>query len=327
MSTPPHRPDLGRVAKDLLQHAALLTLAIMRRGSTYAQATAEAAHRTEDVVLRTNANPETMAALQQLVLGGTKPAVSWAADAFSTIDLGAKLASELAATTTSPAHASTVVHPWNAYRVTVPPGVLSDHGDWILVVAPEQAKGIVTIAVLDDKTIVMSRMQSIADLVRMGDSAWTGLEGLKRGITSPIVSVRGGIERETDAERRALALLHNIVVGTAVELEKRRAETGRNLQPPRGASVVGARGEPRGWTFQLSRPVHVDVREAIREYVRGGGRSPIVRSLIRGHRKRQRFGRGLSELRWITIAPHLRGRGPLAVRPHVVRDARYAVSR
>jgi hypothetical protein len=59
--------------------------------------------------------------------------------------------------------------------------------------------------------------------------------------------------------------------------------------------------------FMESKPISIDVRPAIRSYLRGDRDSPSVRLLVRGHWKNQAHGPGHSLRKHIHIEPYWRG--------------------
>lgn len=83
------------------------------------------------------------------------------------------------------------------------------------------------------------------------------------------------------------------------------------------------RGQPKSYTFALSRDVKVDCRDIVRRVLlgeQGASTIPKVQSLIRGHWKRQPFGVGSQDRKIIHIEPYWRGPedAPIAVRSHVL---------
>lgn len=80
--------------------------------------------------------------------------------------------------------------------------------------------------------------------------------------------------------------------------------------------------EPTSQVYTLGKPVKVDFRLAVREYLRGSLRSLTVQSLVAGHHKHQPHGPGSSLRKWTFIEPYWRGPqdGPIVVRPHMVDE-------
>lgn len=74
-------------------------------------------------------------------------------------------------------------------------------------------------------------------------------------------------------------------------------------------------------TFKLGKPLRIDCRRAVRDYVEGRrGGPPSVRTLVRGHFKTQRHGPGNSLVKVIWREPYERGPAdaPILVRPIAV---------
>lgn len=79
--------------------------------------------------------------------------------------------------------------------------------------------------------------------------------------------------------------------------------------------------EPTAKTFQLGRPINVDCRQAVADYMAGeSGRIHSVQWLVRGHWRNQACGHGLLERRPTWIEPYWKGPedAPINMRPHVL---------
>jgi hypothetical protein len=59
--------------------------------------------------------------------------------------------------------------------------------------------------------------------------------------------------------------------------------------------------------YAIRDSIKIDCREAVREYVSHGGKSPLVRTMVRGHWRNQACGQGRKKRKWIHIEPHWRG--------------------
>ena len=79
-------------------------------------------------------------------------------------------------------------------------------------------------------------------------------------------------------------------------------------------------GPPDHRVMVVGKPITVDVRDAVREYVAHGHASPAIQSLVRGHQKRQVVGAGRASRKVIWIEPYWRGPkdAPIAARPYTV---------
>lgn len=126
---------------------------------------------------------------------------------------------------------------------------------------------------------------------------------------------------DTPPQLRVLReLLGRLVVGALVELDAPAHKRARDEGPP-AVKTEGKgthRKPPSAWTFELRRDVRVDARQWVKDYVAGGGKSPAVRVLVRGHHKRQVCGVGRTNRKWIHVEPYWRGDDalPIAVRAH-----------
>lgn len=126
---------------------------------------------------------------------------------------------------------------------------------------------------------------------------------------------------DSEPWRTALA---RYLAGTIAELGDHREA----CESARGEVKRDGRGAPQTRTMLLSREVAVDCRDAVAKAMAGieptrrVGTSPTVQSLVRGHWKKQAFGKNLSERRWKHIEPYWRGPddAPIAVRPHVLKE-------
>lgn len=124
----------------------------------------------------------------------------------------------------------------------------------------------------------------------------------------------------TEHERRLLDTVARLVAGVMLELETRASHTKR--RPMRlSERIVLRKKNHTASHWVLSRPVVVDCREAVIESVTGvGGGRLSVRTLVRGHWRRQVCGKGRQDRKLIHIEPFWRGPedGPIPIRPHVV---------
>jgi hypothetical protein len=88
----------------------------------------------------------------------------------------------------------------------------------------------------------------------------------------------------------------------------------------RAKEKPGPKMGPR--TFNLGQPVVIDLREKVAGYIRGERSKAEVRTLVRGHFKRQHFGKGNEHVKVIWREPFWRGDEGLPIvapRPHVIK--------
>lgn len=250
-------------------------------------------------------------------------AASWASSGLQQVAVGHKLAASLMATRVPPETLDGFGPPWRAFLVLVPSQ---------LVVVPHAKDSTISceidyLSVLDDHEgpvlIARSRAREDFMLVARG-SSWpilganwsTSDEDLAEQLTT-LENARD----TTESHRRALSLLWRLAVGASFELAERT-----HVREPRSKrSGVSSRGDdlPTVQTYQLTREVVVDCRDAVGAFV--GGRqsnSPSVQTLVRGHWRLHAHGPGRQERKLLHIEPYWRGPedAPIAVRPHRLSD-------
>jgi len=145
---------------------------------------------------------------------------------------------------------------------------------------------------------------------------------LARGFLSPRDADRPvqGVARESGAKLRRFQLC------CVLEMMSPRHSSGVARIRRRGAKKK--RGLPKSHTYQISRDVSVDLRERVRQDLglcssnkKSSGERPRVQSLVRGHWKRQRYGKGNKLVKYIHIEPYWKGPedAPIAVRSHILK--------
>ncbi len=223
-------------------------------------------------------------------------AENWARCGFPRVVLGHRHGAALMATHTSPEALVDVRAPWDAFAIDVP----ADLVEWSSEAVPSGLKRIehVFVIVAPDGLLIM--------LYGDRHAVW------EMAACPSLRDAGGAFVGAGEAEE----VLARLTVGVCLEMTEHRASQAVALGPlPVRRS---RRGEPETNTFRLTRDVQVDVREAVRAYVRGRGQSPRVQSLVRGHWKRQPCGESASQRAWIFVEPYWRGpeAAPIALRPH-----------
>lgn len=125
----------------------------------------------------------------------------------------------------------------------------------------------------------------------------------------------GDVDKSEQAEvERALfmgrRLLVNVILDIATTPPTARNNGGAMYRPKRDQ-----RGVCIPTTYTIGRPLSIDCRQDIRDYIAGIRRNdPKVTTLVRGHWRRQTHGpaNSLRRLQW--IQPFYRGEGPMLVR-------------
>ena len=235
------------------------------------------------------------------------------------VELSHRLAASMMATT--PVEGLRM--PWPSFAVRIPSGLIFVDGDDGVL----SAEFIIIRECLDDGVLGTHELVLWAYPLSLHIAAY-GLDELgarDRHVArdSPMSDAFSRAEAEshggyTPRDSRALTLATRLALGVIAELESSGATVvsgGRRTEhakPPRKV------GQP--WV--LSRPVVVDVRSEVRDFCMGGGRVPSVRTMVRGHWRRQPHGPGSTLRKMIHIEPFWRGPedGPMPLRSHTIRD-------
>lgn len=192
--------------------------------------------------------------------------------------------------------------PWPAFAVDVPLGLVKDQDGYNVasMIATIDATGAWAVAMADHPD---AKLDFIS-----GDG----------GLTSLLVE-----ERESHNKYPHRPLLARLVVGAALEATQLRIST----NPSKAAPIKRDRrtGFPETITFQIRRDIKVDCRQYVSDVCSGRASSaPTVQSLVKGHTKRQAFGKGNAQRKFIFVEPYWRGPedAPIALRSHVLVDPR-----
>ncbi len=196
--------------------------------------------------------------------------------------------------------------PWDDFVLSVPSGILARDERWIMV-----RKAIIKGAY--GARIRMSAPYDgsggdEADLVAC--APWIEFAESKPDLPT------GTPQR--DAAQRILTVSMRLLFSVCVEFDRRSSVGGGGCK----AESPRASAEPLTTTVRISRPVKVDVRQALRSYLRGDRSGLTVQLLVRGHWKNQPHGLGATARKFIHIEPYWRGpeEAPIAVRPHILKD-------
>lgn len=241
---------------------------------------------------------------------------AWAEAGFPRVQMGHRLAASLIATHVPEDVLAEIVPPWPAFQIDLPGGLLHrtiDGADYPVTTV---------IASYDDSrwAYFALREQGTAGF-RRGMSA----EQIVRDLRPEDFDPETPFPTIADADRRLTALIGRLVINVCLEMsspEREVKEVGRGhgdwqRRTRRGSPIpIGPR------FYRLSRDVKVDVRRAVTDYIRGGGSSPEVQTLVRGHWKHQAHGPGLLLRKRIHVEPYWRGPedAPIALRPHVLKE-------
>lgn len=197
--------------------------------------------------------------------------------------------------------------PWRSFMILVPDRLLP-------VIEPETQRELwVSHALVERRTTEHGPVWTV-----LGMCADSHMQCGTRGVTTHqlLGEFRGTaddsalmwpIDSQTDRTIQCLRQLAcNVMVTMMGDADSCRA-IGKHLANWTRGPRRDADG-PAHRMFQVGRPVSIDVRDAVREYCRGGLRStPTVASLVRGHYRRVPCGERRSQRRLQWIQPFWRG--------------------
>jgi hypothetical protein len=249
----------------------------------------------------------------------------WADQAFPVVTLGEKFCAALIATHIPADMLDEVEAPWHAFTIEVP-GKLLSLFDSEMMQRTRVVRILVHRRVREDGV----REWCWIGLGERGQHIWRS--GTAREIIQPVefrkqerdLYEEGDVAFEDDVHRdeRLYVLVSRLVLNVCLAVSE--PEMVRPVGASHKRTGTGRHGPPEQRVFQVGRPISLDCRSAIREYVEGerSVREMTVQSLIRGHWKRQPYGPKLSLRRRQWIEPYWRGPedAPIAVRPHVFAD-------
>jgi hypothetical protein len=139
-----------------------------------------------------------------------------------------------------------------------------------------------------------------------------------------IAWAKADLENRPRAPSPPFLLLGRVFANIVIELM-----SPRHRDAVAKTKTVGLRrnshGEPKSWTFQLSRDIRVDCREEVKEVLKATSQRAAAKLrlqlLVRGHWRRQPFGPASRERRYQHIEPYWKGQkdAPIAVRKHLLR--------
>lgn len=121
-----------------------------------------------------------------------------------------------------------------------------------------------------------------------------------------------------DAQTRLLEAARRLVLGLILAYPVKSNWTYEGVRLARVKKLRGH--EPSHRLAILGRPVRTDVREGLRRFLGGEGKSPTVQFLVRGHYRNQPHGPQNSKRKIIWIQPHWKGpeEGLILARPHAI---------
>jgi len=242
----------------------------------------------------------------------------WVTSGMPHVIIDAKLTASFMATSIPAEFAHQVPIPWEDFLLTIPANVLSKSEISCIIRKgsrdSEDGTKFVRVIFLD---------REAAPERENGAMSWNLSEGWSRFADEPQIEknaldLNGKIIEDTP--RRRLKLVLRTIFGACAELSNRVGSG--------GGSTGAIRSRPADipseklWTIRLSRPVKLDCREYVRDFISGERGSIAVRYMRRGHWRNQPYGPKGSLRKFIHIEPHWVGSedAPIAVRPHVLGE-------
>ena len=248
------------------------------------------------------------------------------------IEVEDKYAASLCATKIAPSELEYVRLPWPCFVVRVPKFlqsmVINGERLRIVVVNHVNYKGAVTITGQPDIAGATTEMEQYrlslitANKYRILPcttlAQWAEPNPMKAYDEFRLIEVE-----HDERARRQLEIIGRLVLGAVIamndpKVHRRfgRSKLAKDRQP----------GSPRYGTndqvvlHKLGRPVKIDARETITDYVQGSGRVTNVRTLVAGHWKNQPYGPKHSLRRWQHVECYWRGNedAPMIIRPHTL---------
>lgn len=223
----------------------------------------------------------------------TRIAVDWYEHGKPTVVLGHKLASSFMMTNTPVELLREVRAPFSTVCIMVPNDLLFLEGE-------STSSIFVSHAFLD----------SVVALMRTGKHVGSKMYMMTASTLRELLNI------PADAANVQYALMaRRLIVGVFTYMTsngpmKRREKSGRSKR----------KGPPEKIVFQLTQSVKHNFKQVVRDYVAGKSRKMTLQTVVRGHWKRQRCGKGGTERKRIFIEPYWRGPedAPVALRPHVL---------
>jgi len=221
----------------------------------------------------------------------------WLEHGFPCVEVSAKLAASLMCTGLSPDLIPDVRMPWGSFSIRIPENIVG-----CVEVIVSAAGESVFLLRETQSGFSLSSVNSLRVFCNLPEKAIPEFDGIE-------------VSAEQWSQER---LLGRLIIGVCIEMMRHRP-TPENEAYGKRTVKPGREGPPVSWTFRLTRPVNLDVRPAIKEWLGGerGGKLTL-QHMVRGHHKMQPCGPGLLERKWITIEPYWRGDvdAPIALRQH-----------
>lgn len=248
-------------------------------------------------------------ALDGSAIDKTYNMLRWRADGFQIVEPDEMLAAVLMCTDFGGA---VPVPPWSSFAVELPRGMVSDDGE-------EYTTALLTIADTDSRSMRLDIYGATQCIHSCYD---TFADFCKANEADSIVRSSGALDLDRSPQDCRLVLaVSKLIVGVMFEFESSPSSFRRRALSL-SEKLASKKAHAAPWV--MCRPVVVDCREHVSDYVSDRARGKLsVRTLVRGHWRRQACGKARLERKLIHIEPFWKGPedGPIAVRSHVIRGA------
>lgn len=250
--------------------------------------------------------------IRQTALYAAMFGTRWKLNGFPVFKPTHKLAASLMATHVPSDHLDEIKTPFSSFLIEVPQGLIPG--------CPVTHMGVIH----SDTSETCDGSRFRYWVVRMTHNVANIFDGMEFGSLA---------EFEENSERLGVGdkLLARLVINVMIEAEqpsvreeilkvRKRLKDGEEPSVQKQKKVKKEDAAAKAWGIDLRRDIKVDVRTWVSDYVKHGGKSPSVQTLVRGHQKRQRHGSRGELRKWIHIAPYWRGPedAPVVVRGHVM---------
>lgn len=231
----------------------------------------------------------------------------WADQAFPVLAMGHKYAASLMATSIPSEYAAEIIPPFKAFMIEIPNGLIDVRDDqgvswnvrYALVQFLENIPGVFVwnYVLITEGSITLWRHGVPTNLLT---------EAKPEHVTSwEDYSFSFKIDSHDD---RVNVVIGRLILGACLALSSKDSSKpiGKSHSCPSGSLRTSP--EPLVRVFQLGRPIVVDCRQTIKDYLSGEKHSaPSVQKLVRGHWQRQPYGAQSSLRKWIQKEPYWRG--------------------
>jgi hypothetical protein len=246
--------------------------------------------------------------------------LAWLESAFSRIEPTHKLAASLMSTSVSEELHEHINPPWRTFCVTVPHGILPIIPRFLnfetthIFMHTRPDGGVSSYGVSDG---------GIQEIVEHGSMRGLVLDAKLLGSFEGC-NTDDLLDAEQELILRRSRAYNRLVLGCCLELATLPNLATATSSARQRLAARPKSAEPRCWTLKLRRPVQVDAREHLRNYLSDiSARSITVQTLVRGHWRAQPHGPGRTLRRPVHIEPFWRGPvdAPIALRPHLLGNS------